>query len=384
MKLHIIYAILTFVPSIAGHAAIIEAWGEAGDNKGCALGILPGTPRGSTKGPGQADTGVFSNPTIPDKWCKKGEKIQTYKKYCKKCKCKVYCKKFAKKNKVKRDPEPTKANKQAKKAAKTEKKAAKKAAKSEKKITKQAKKLGKNIDKDLFIKCRREMCPNGWGAATGSINVDAWTSKMAQSKTIPQVYPGGILYMKVHQINPDGGGPYICQIDFAGKGDKWESQPLQMLANVDGQGGLNPFKLRQWTIMAQLPKDLTCSGSYGGADNICMVRCNNEAANGPFGGCIPIQLVDGDHPDPPAPVPTNPVFVNTTAPVTDIDYDAEFDDDSDMTDDDTEDKPEPPELEVPDEPIPAAEPDNQEEGLDDNSIDLLENAGYYNRRRRRA
>lgn len=33
-----------------------------------------------------------------------------------------------------------------------------------------------------------------------------------------------------------------------------------------------------------MPQGMTCDGSVGGADNVCIVRVRNSAAAGPFGG----------------------------------------------------------------------------------------------------
>lgn len=33
-----------------------------------------------------------------------------------------------------------------------------------------------------------------------------------------------------------------------------------------------------------MPQGMTCSGSVGGASNVCIVRVNNNALAGPFGG----------------------------------------------------------------------------------------------------
>jgi Egh16-like virulence factor len=37
-------------------------------------------------------------------------------------------------------------------------------------------------------------------------------------------------------------------------------------------------------IAVQMPQGMTCDGSVGGADNVCIVRVQNSAIAGPFGG----------------------------------------------------------------------------------------------------
>ncbi|KAF3287530.1 hypothetical protein TWF970_007250 [Orbilia oligospora] len=53
-----------------------------------------------------------------------------------------------------------------------------------------------------------------------------------------------------------------------------------------------------------LPTDLRCTGSYGNMKNICLIRCENKAANGPFGSCVPVQQIVTNVPEPkPVPKP---------------------------------------------------------------------------------
>jgi hypothetical protein len=37
-------------------------------------------------------------------------------------------------------------------------------------------------------------------------------------------------------------------------------------------------------ITVQMPSGMTCEGSVGGAQNVCIVRVNNNTPAGPFGG----------------------------------------------------------------------------------------------------
>ncbi|CAI4211650.1 unnamed protein product [Parascedosporium putredinis] len=36
----------------------------------------------------------------------------------------------------------------------------------------------------------------------------------------------------------------------------------------------------------------TCTGTVAGQDNVCLVRCQNPARAGPFGGVVPVQMAD--------------------------------------------------------------------------------------------
>ncbi|KAF3150320.1 hypothetical protein TWF569_004710 [Orbilia oligospora] len=64
-----------------------------------------------------------------------------------------------------------------------------------------------------------------------------------------------------------------------------------------------------------IPKNIKCNGSYEGKKNICMLRCENYALNGPFGGCLPFQLIPPEPqapPPPPPPVPDNSQNIGNT------------------------------------------------------------------------
>lgn len=43
-------------------------------------------------------------------------------------------------------------------------------------------------------------------------------------------------------------------------------------------------------LTAAIPAGQTCTGTVAGQANVCMVRCENPARAGPFGGCVPVQM----------------------------------------------------------------------------------------------
>jgi hypothetical protein len=43
--------------------------------------------------------------------------------------------------------------------------------------------------------------------------------------------------------------------------------------------------------VASIPDDQTCTGTVAGQEGVCLVRCQNAARAGPFGGIIPVQMV---------------------------------------------------------------------------------------------
>lgn len=43
-------------------------------------------------------------------------------------------------------------------------------------------------------------------------------------------------------------------------------------------------------MVAEIPANQACTGTVAGQQNVCMVRCQNDANAGPFGGVVPVQL----------------------------------------------------------------------------------------------
>ncbi|KAJ6262911.1 hypothetical protein Dda_1469 [Drechslerella dactyloides] len=137
------------------------------------------------------------------------------------------------------------------------------------------------------------------------LNTKVWTEAFVQQNRIPLVSPGGLLTVSVRQVNADGAGPYTCRISYAGTEDKWDDKPLKIITNVPGVAGISTAVSTTFPLIVKLPDDLECDGSYGGKKNICMVQCVNGAPNGPFGGCVPIEVKPSAKP-PPAPKPYTP------------------------------------------------------------------------------
>ena len=120
--------------------------------------------------------------------------------------------------------------------------------------------------------------------------------------------------MTLHQVNGDGAGPYECMIDSTGAGTQWTA--MTVVTNVPGEDSRSDAKATDFVSRLLLnlsslssvmmigmykltpPKPLTakvaatqtCTGSMAGMDGVCMVRCNNAARAGPFGGCVPVQM----------------------------------------------------------------------------------------------
>ncbi|EPS39715.1 hypothetical protein H072_6493 [Dactylellina haptotyla CBS 200.50] len=144
----------------------------------------------------------------------------------------------------------------------------------------------------------------------------ALTLQNANAGKIIQATEGGYIHMMIFQINADGAGPFRCRIDSTGTGDKfgdWIGYDKWIMKGAEGKYGTNAwgnYKTHDWRI--RLPKPLKCTGQYGKVKNVCMLRCENQAPNGPFGGCIPFQVI---YPKPPVTVTTT-VTGSTTGATT--------------------------------------------------------------------
>ncbi|KAK6344951.1 hypothetical protein TWF718_006900 [Orbilia javanica] len=258
-----VIALTTFIPSISAHAFIYWAAGDAKPEvHGWALGYRTTTPtKGQGQLPFQRDVAVFSNPAVP---CKKGN----WRKTCEKrvrlhtgCGISLFY--------INRYHESYNPNKD-----KPYKKSGGK--KNEWYY------MTKYVSKKPFIPIASEV------------------QKLVDRNALPQVTKGGHLVMKIHQINADGAGPYKCFIDYGGTAGAWNATlAVKWQVKFTGKKSTNNHgSLKNQQLKVKLPDNMECRGSYGGQNNICMVRCQNSAPNGPFGGCVPIQQVQ-----PPAKSP---------------------------------------------------------------------------------
>ncbi|CRJ81661.1 hypothetical protein BN1708_001945 [Verticillium longisporum] len=131
----------------------------------------------------------------------------------------------------------------------------------------------------------------GETVGAGDNNIESGTTAIMteMGDQLPQVSPGGQLDMTLHQVNSDGGGPYTCAINADGTAQTWtditvmQSPPGRNSRNRDGEQSDFP-------MVAAIPAGQTCTGTVAGQENVCMVRCINDANAGPFGGVVPVQL----------------------------------------------------------------------------------------------
>lgn len=62
-------------------------------------------------------------------------------------------------------------------------------------------------------------------------------------------------------------------------------QKAEVIQDVPGDKlGLSTATSTNFPIKVQMPAGMTCEGSVAGVNNVCIVRINNNALAGPFGG----------------------------------------------------------------------------------------------------
>lgn len=131
--------------------------------------------------------------------------------------------------------------------------------------------------------------------------------------TLPQVSQGGSVSGTLHIVTSDGAGPYKAMVDTTGTGTNW--QPMDVVTQVPGtRGNIQKSEKRAWARLLQragimkratninedfpfkvtMPADATCTGTVAGQSNVCMVKLVNPSNAGPFGGCVPVQMVGGN------------------------------------------------------------------------------------------
>ncbi|KAF2628403.1 hypothetical protein BU25DRAFT_35195 [Macroventuria anomochaeta] len=107
------------------------------------------------------------------------------------------------------------------------------------------------------------------------------------SQGLPTTSDDGTITMTFHQVNQDGAGPLTAQIDATSGGtDPAAFQDATVTQDVPGIGigGLSAASVMDFPVKVQMPQGMTCQGTAGGAQNVCIVRMQNAALAGPFGG----------------------------------------------------------------------------------------------------
>lgn len=116
----------------------------------------------------------------------------------------------------------------------------------------------------------------------------AATAGNGATSGLPTCSDDGSITMTFRQINQDGAGPLEAAVDGTSGGtDASAFQTAEVTQDVPGTkilGGLSLATNTDFPLTVQMPAGMTCEGSVGGADNVCIVRVRNNAIAGPFGG----------------------------------------------------------------------------------------------------
>ncbi|KAI6250191.1 hypothetical protein HI914_01112 [Erysiphe necator] len=109
------------------------------------------------------------------------------------------------------------------------------------------------------------------------------------SSGLPTCGDDGTVTMTFHQVNQDGAGPLSAMVDGTSGGmDPKAFQKATVTKNVPGIGigGLSAAAVMDFPVEAKMPDGMTCDASVGGVQNVCVMKLQNKAAAGPFGGSV--------------------------------------------------------------------------------------------------
>lgn len=85
------------------------------------------------------------------------------------------------------------------------------------------------------------------------------TENALAAGAVTQVQAGSQLTVTIHQVNADGAGPYVCDLDETSNSGTI-SQNLTVTNNVPGVNGFSQAKAQDFNITVQMPDSFTCTG----------------------------------------------------------------------------------------------------------------------------
>jgi hypothetical protein len=137
----------------------------------------------------------------------------------------------------------------------------------------------------------------GERAANGGTKTPAGTKETAVKAAagagaaagMPTTADDGTVTMTFHQVNQDGAGPLTAMVDATSGGtDPSAFKTATVTKNVPGIGigGLSAAQTMDFPVAVQMPAGMTCQATVGGASNVCVMKLQNAALAGPFGGSV--------------------------------------------------------------------------------------------------
>ncbi|KAB5554718.1 hypothetical protein GE09DRAFT_1203773 [Coniochaeta sp. 2T2.1] len=112
---------------------------------------------------------------------------------------------------------------------------------------------------------------------------------VAASDGLPTTSDDGTLSLTYHQVNQDGAGPLTAMVDATSGGtDPAAFKTTEVTKDVPGLGvgGLSGASTMDFPVEIKMPAGMTCQGSVGGMEGVCVARVQNGALAGPFGGSV--------------------------------------------------------------------------------------------------
>ncbi|GJD02465.1 CAS1 [Colletotrichum higginsianum] len=118
----------------------------------------------------------------------------------------------------------------------------------------------------------------------GNIDIGEETENQLGNRTVTQVTSGANVDVTIAQVSADGAGPYSCDLDLTSNSNGAAGQTKLTVQEFEPQNG-------QIRLTVTMPADMACVGVASTGD-VCTVRCFNDNAKGPFGGCFAVQQTD--------------------------------------------------------------------------------------------
>ncbi|KAI3399583.1 hypothetical protein diail_6222 [Diaporthe ilicicola] len=175
-------------------------------------------------------------------------------------------------------------------------------------------------DTTVFKGDQADACGKTNGQGDNDIESGTQASMALSGNTLAQVTPGGSVSGTLHVVTSDGFGPYKAMLNADGTGQSWTAMDVEtQVPGTKGKG--QKSEKRAWARVLQamgimkratninedypfkvnMPAGATCTGNIAGQANTCLVKLVNPSNAGPFGGCIPVQMVQpGAAPAAPA------------------------------------------------------------------------------------
>lgn len=183
-------------------------------------------------------------------------------------------------------------------------------------------------DTTVFKGAQADACGRTNGQGNNDVEAGTKQAMALSGSTLPQITPGGSLSGTLHIVTSDGAGPYKAMINTDGTGQSWT--PIDVVTQVPGKNGnIRKSDKRWWARALQsagimkratninedypfkvaIPAGASCTGNIAGQANTCIVKLVNPSKAGPFGGCVPVQMVQS------AAAPAAPARVRRAVPL---------------------------------------------------------------------